>query len=93
MRPEFLHPHHPRTLHGVPVLPGQPRAPKYFTWHKRASGWTIRAYWPDSEPLPEPGDQVTVHRKNRTTSVVTIREVEGPTYLPSGQAGLDCFVE
>ena len=68
------------------------QAPKYFTWHKRSSGWSIRATWPDKEPLPEPGDQVTVHRKNRTTSVETIREVEGLIYLPSGQAKLDCYV-
>ena len=43
--------------------------------------------------LPEPGDKVTVHRKNGSTSVETIREVDGLIYLPTGRARLDCFVE
>ena len=68
------------------------QAPKYFTWHQRSSGWHIRATWPDKEPLPEPGDQVTVHRKNGSTSVETVREVEGLIYLPDGRGRLDCYV-
>ena len=70
------------------------QAPKYWTWRRRGSGiWGVSAHWPDNEPLPEPGDQVTVHRKNGSTSVETIREVDGLIYLPTGQARLDCFVD
>ena len=42
---------------------------------------------------PEPGNQVTVHRKDGTTSLETIREVEGLIYLPTGRAKLDCLIE
>ena len=69
-------------------------APKYWTWHRRASDvWGIQATWPEREPLPEPGDQVTVHRKNGTTSLETIREVEGLIFQLDGTARLDCFIE
>ena len=71
-----------------------PEAPKYWTWTKRHSGvWGIRAAWPETDPLPEPGDQVTVNRKNGTTSVETIREVEGLRYQMDGRAVLECFIQ
>ena len=67
--------------------------PKHWTWRRRSGVWGISAHWPDNEPLPEPGDKVTVHRKNGSTSVETIREVDGLLYLPTGKARLDCLVE
>lgn len=69
-------------------------APKYWTWHRRASGvWGVQATWPEGEPLPEPGDRVTVHRRNGTSSVETLREVEGLMFRPDATARLTCFVE
>ena len=69
-------------------------APKYWTWRRRGSGvWGVTTRWLDNEPLPEPGEQVTVHRKNGSTSVETLREVEGLIYQPDGTARLDCFIE
>ena len=59
---------------------------KYWTWKRKGrNGWEIAAYWPDREPLPEPGDPVTVHRRDGSTSIAVIREVEGLRYLPTGR--------
>ena len=65
----------------------------YWTW-KRAgrSGWGIVAHWPDKEPLPNPGDRVTVHRKDGSSSTAVILEVE-LRYLPTGRAQLRCMIE
>ena len=67
---------------------------RFWTWSRVGGGrWTIVAHWPDGEKLPEVGEQVTVHRKNGSTSVETIHEVEGLRYLPTGRAQLRCLVE
>ena len=64
-----------------------------WTWKRAGRGrWRIAAYWPDREPLPNPGDQVTVYRKDGSSSTVTILEVEGLRYLPSGRGVLECIV-
>ena len=66
----------------------------YWTWSKGGRPtWGIVAYWPDQEPLPDPGERVTVHRKDGSTSVVTIHEVEGLRYLPTGRAQLRCMID
>ena len=66
----------------------------YWTWSKGGRPtWGIVAHWPDGEPLPDAGDQVTVHRKDGSTSVVKIQEVEGLRYLSNGRAQLRCMIE
>lgn len=66
---------------------------EYWTWFMGASNeWKARCYWPEKKPLPEPGDVITVHRKDGTTSTATIREAEGLLYKPNGRASLTCFV-
>ena len=68
-------------------------APKYWTWTKNGSNWKIAATWPEREPEPEPGDRVTVHRKNGTESTETIREIHELRYDMTGKARLTCWVE
>ena len=51
------------------------------------------AYWPDGQPLPNAGDQVTVHRKDGSTSVVKIEDVERPRYLSNGRTQLHCTIK
>ena len=66
----------------------------YWTWNKGGRPtWGIVAYWPDGQPLPDAGDRVTVHRKDGSTSVVKIHEVEGLRYLPTGRAQLRCMID
>ena len=66
----------------------------YWTWsHAGRGSWGIVAFWPDGEPMPDSGDQVTVHRKDGSTSTVVIHEVEGLRYLPTGRAQLRCMVD
>ena len=66
----------------------------YWTWSKGGRlNWGIVAHWPDGEPLPDAGDQVSVHRKDGSTSVVKIQEVEGLRYLSNGRAQLRCMIE
>ena len=66
----------------------------YWTWSKGGrSTWGIVAYWPDGEPLPDVGDRATVHRRDGSTSTVTIHEVEGLRYLPTGRAQLRCRID
>ena len=66
----------------------------YWTWSRAGRGsWGIVAYWPDGEPMPEPGDRVTVNRRDGSTSIAVIHEVEGLRYLPTGRAQLRCMVE
>ena len=61
----------------------------YWTWSRAGRGsWGIAACWPDREPMPEPGDQVTVHRRDGSTSIAVIREVEGLSYRPTGRGKL-----
>ena len=67
---------------------------KYWTWSRVGSDrWTIVAFWPDWEEMPSVGEKVTVNRKDGSTSVQIIHEVEGLRYLPSGRAQLRCMVE
>jgi hypothetical protein len=68
-------------------------ADMYWTWTRAPRGrWGIAAHWPDAEPLPEPGDTATVHRKDGSQSTETITEVHGLHYLPTGRARLTCTV-
>ncbi len=67
---------------------------EYWTWAKGVGNqWKARCYWPESKPLPEPGDVITVHRKDGSTSNATIKEAEGLLYRPSGRANLTCFLK
>ena len=65
----------------------------YWTWCKEGRPrWGILAHWPDGEPLPDVGEQVTVHRKDGSSSIAVILEVE-LRYLPTGRAQLRCMIE
>ena len=59
--------------------------PKRWTWTKIESQWGVTAIWPDKDPLPEPGETITVHRKDDTTSEVTLREYNETRGTPSGE--------
>ena len=66
----------------------------YWTWSKGGHAtWGIVAHWPDGEPPPDAGDQVTVHRKDGSSSTVVILEVGDLRYLPTGRAQLRCMIE
>ena len=41
----------------------------------------------------QPGEKVTVHRKNGSTQVETIKQAQGLIHQPDGRARPDCFVE
>ena len=65
----------------------------YWTWSRSqgpGGGWDITAFWPDREPLPEPGTRVTVHRKNGAESAAVIRECQGITWEPTGRGRVRC---
>ena len=65
----------------------------YWTWCRGPHGrWDVVAYWPDGEPLPDPGERVTVHRKDGSNSTITIQEVEGLTFTTTGRGHLRCTV-
>ena len=66
---------------------------KHWTWKKRGQNWTVVATWPDGEPLPLPGDSITVHRKDTTTSTETISEIDGFIYDQFGKPRLHCWVQ
>ena len=40
-------------------------APGYFTWTKTADGWAAKTWLKDTDPAPEPGTEITVHRRER----------------------------
>ena len=66
----------------------------YWTWKRIGwDGWGIVAHWPDREPLPNPGDQVSVHQKDGSSSTVAILKVGDLHYLPTGRARLECTVK
>ena len=59
----------------------------YWTWKRIGwDGWGIVAHWPDREPLPNPGDQVSVHQKDGSSSTVAILKVRRSP-LPPDRAG------
>ena len=52
-------------------------APKYWTFRRGPNNsWRATCYWPEHEPFPLPGDIITVHRKDGSTSLQTIAEFE-----------------
>ena len=56
-------------------------APKYWTWTKGPiDSWNAVCTWPEKEALPEPGLQITVHRKNGNTSKEIIDTVRNPWF-------------
>ncbi len=65
----------------------------YWTWRRGGSQWMIQAYWPDHAPIPNPGDDVTVHRRDGNESVEVIKEVDGLVYSMDGRGRLRCYVE
>ena len=67
---------------------------RYWTWLRAGErGWQIQAFWPSQSPLPEPGDQVEVHRQDGSTSTMTVREVLGTHYTRSVRMKVRCSVE
>lgn len=61
-------------------------APGYWTWERDGRGqWNIRAYWKEREPSPEPGDTVTVHRRNGSSSRETLHEQLDERFDRSGR--------
>ena len=67
---------------------------KYWTWSRVGGGsWAIVAYWPDGELMPSVGDRITVHRRDGSTSVEVVHEVEGLRYFTDGRAQLRCMIE
>ena len=69
-------------------------APKYWTWTQRAGQrWAATARWPDHEDVPSAGEQITVNRRDGSTSVETISNVIGARYDPSGNRIVTCDVE
>ena len=67
---------------------------KFWTWSRAGgSSWSTVAHWPDGEPMPSVGERITVHRRDGSTSVEVIHEVEGLRYLPNGRAQLRCMIE
>ena len=56
-------------------------APGYFRWGKTAPNqWGAQARWKEGSPLPEPGDVITVHKKDGTSSEHTVTTVHETTY-------------
>ena len=69
-------------------------APKHWTWTRGpASNWMAVATWPDKEPLPEPGDRITIHRKDGSDSTHTVTEVDGVRYDSTGRGTLYCRIQ
>ena len=69
-------------------------APAYWTWTKLSQNqWGITAYWPDRENPPVPGQQVTVHRKDGSSSLETIMEVYEPIIDRMARPIIRCAVE
>ena len=67
---------------------------KYWTWSRAGgSSWKIVAYWPEREEMPSVGERITVHRRDGSTSVEVIHEVEGLRYRPDGRAQVSCMIE
>ena len=67
----------------------------YWSWSRSRGpegGWDIVAYWPDREPLPEPGAVVTVHRKDGTQSQATVQACHGLTWEPTGRGRIRCSI-
>ena len=57
------------------------RAPGYFRWGRIApKQWGAQARWKENSPLPEPGDVITVHKKDGTSSEHTVTTVHEPAY-------------
>ena len=67
-------------------------APGYWTWTQYNGAWLIRAWWKDSEPMPEPGQQVTAHRRNGAESRETVDEVVDSRVHPNGRRIVRCAV-
>ena len=61
-------------------------APGYWTWTRLSydplshNQWGITTYLPERDQPPQEGLQVTVHRKDGSTSVETIADVSAPVY-------------
>ena len=72
-----------------------PDHPDRFWTCRRMGGetWKAVAHWPRGESLPHAGEKITVHRRDGSTSLKTIHEVEGIRHLASGRDLLYCTVE
>ena len=78
-----------RLYHERPEL-----APKYWTWTGGGPNreWRAVCTWPQKEPFPEAGLQITVHRKDGSTSQETVKEFEFHRYDTAANLKVVCFV-
>ena len=68
-------------------------APKYWTWTRFGNNqWGVTAFWPENEDLPKPGDPITVHRKDGSTSSHTIQEIRNSAFTPEARFRATCLV-
>ena len=66
-------------------------APGYWTWTQRSNGqWGGRAKWREKDPLPEPGQVITLHRKDGTTSQRTINSRPDTRYDQAANLIVTC---
>ena len=56
------------------------QAPEYFTWTGTSEGWAAQANWRERTPHPEPGDLITVHRRDGSTSEHTVVSLRNTHY-------------
>ena len=68
-------------------------APGYWKWIGPEQGRRARSTWTENRPLPQPGDTITVHRKDGKASLETVDEVEGLMYQPTGKLLLDVYIK
>ena len=66
-------------------------APGYWTWTRMAGDrWGAAALWRENQPMPEPGDVITVHRRDGSEQERTIAEVRDQTYDTAGNPRVRC---
>ena len=67
--------------------------PKRWTWTKIENQWGVIATWPDKDPRPQPGDRVTVHRKDGNTSEAILREHADTRGTPAGEIKVIFYIQ
>ena len=65
---------------------------QHWTWRRAGGRWEAIAYWPHGEPLPQPGDRITVHRRDGSTTTAVVREAD-LRYTSTGRGRVQCIVE
>ena len=72
---------------------GPELAPGYWTWNQAEGINQIQAYWEWNEPLPQPGETVTVHSKEGAACQATIKEALGLHNTRDGRIRAQCTVK